>query len=407
MSHHSLARGVAPLLRFGVALGSAPGGVGQPPSAPGRAAAGALARSCDKLRKEFEAIRALRRDSRRSRLERVRSRRDAHGGAGSSAPTAAPAPAPPPPAGRPARRAGRSPGPAGCAGAAARRARFRSTATRARCRRSSTPTSPSSATSWARRGRTTVNPPRAGARRSRGHVPGRRRSLCARRLLSRVRPRGVEIEEGFLDPHLAARWPARQGRQAQAAGRQGEHAPRASLPWVDKPLMIQNLLGGDEGLADAGISVSKLILNPWMFLEATGEVYQGRLAPVHVHKPSDVSWVGRLRGYRDVTESTNVDVGASVAYGTTTRAPISPRGSSGSTRRSGIVRCVAPSIAGSRGARSCSGAAAARKAATATPSACMRAASTSSRGAGSAAPATTGPSAPTTPRSSIKGPSLR
>ena len=79
--------------------------------------------------------------------------------------------------------------------------------------------------------------------------------------------------------------------------------------------MIQNLFGGDEGLADAGISVSKLILNPFMFLEATGEVYQGNSALFTSYKPSDVSWAGRLRGYRDVTESTNVDVGGSVAYG--------------------------------------------------------------------------------------------
>ena len=46
-----------------------------------------------------------------------------------------------------------------------------------------------------------------------------------------------------------------------------------SLPWVDRPLMVQNLLGGEEGLADSGISVSKLIPNPLLFLEATGEVY--------------------------------------------------------------------------------------------------------------------------------------
>ncbi len=80
--------------------------------------------------------------------------------------------------------------------------------------------------------------------------------------------------------------------------------------------MIQNLFGGDEGLADAGISVSKLILNPFMFLEATGEVYQGNSSGCSSRtSASDVSWVGRLRGYRDVTESTNLDVGGSVAYG--------------------------------------------------------------------------------------------
>ena len=128
-------------------------------------------------------------------------------------------------------------------------------------------------------------------------------------------PEGVEIEEGFLTlTSLPGGLLAKVGILKEQVGKVNTlHAH--SLPWVDEPLMIQNLFGGDEGLADAGISVSKLILNPFLFLEATGEVYQGNSSLFTSYKPSDVSWVGRLRGYRDVTESTNVDVGGSVAYG--------------------------------------------------------------------------------------------
>ncbi len=128
-------------------------------------------------------------------------------------------------------------------------------------------------------------------------------------------PEGVEIEEGFLTlTSLPGGLLAKVGILKEQVGKVNTlHAH--SLPWVDEPLMIQNLFGGDEGLADAGISVSKLILNPFMFLEAFGEVYQGNSALFTSYKPSDVSWAGRLRGYRDVTESTNVDVGGSVAYG--------------------------------------------------------------------------------------------
>ena len=128
-------------------------------------------------------------------------------------------------------------------------------------------------------------------------------------------PEGVEIEEGFLTlTSLPGGLLAKVGILKEQVGKVNTlHAH--SLPWVDEPLMIQNLFGGDEGLADAGISVSKLILNPFMFLEATGEVYQGNSSLFTSYKPSDVSWAGRLRGYRDVTESTNVDVGGSVAYG--------------------------------------------------------------------------------------------
>ena len=48
-----------------------------------------------------------------------------------------------------------------------------------------------------------------------------------------------------------------------------------ALPWTDRPLVTNNLVGGEDGIADFGLSVSRLILNPWFFLEATGEVYNG------------------------------------------------------------------------------------------------------------------------------------
>ncbi len=87
------------------------------------------------------------------------------------------------------------------------------------------------------------------------------------------------------------------------------------LPWVDVPLVQTNLLGGEEGLNDSGLSVSKLILNPILFLEATGEIYNGDNTLFKSYKRSDLTYVGRLRGYRDVTEGTNLDIGTSLAYG--------------------------------------------------------------------------------------------
>ena len=47
------------------------------------------------------------------------------------------------------------------------------------------------------------------------------------------------------------------------------------LPWTDRPLVTQNLVGGEDGIDDAGISVARLIPNPWIFLEATGQVFRG------------------------------------------------------------------------------------------------------------------------------------
>jgi hypothetical protein len=134
-------------------------------------------------------------------------------------------------------------------------------------------------------------------------------------------PEGVEIEEGFLTlTSLPGGFLAKIGKLKQQVGKVNTLHPH-SLSWVDKPLMMQNLFGGDEGLADSGLSVSKLIMNPWMFLEATGELYQGSSGVFQSYEPSDVSWAGRLRAYRDVTESTIVDIGGSVAYGTNDAGP--------------------------------------------------------------------------------------
>jgi hypothetical protein len=128
-------------------------------------------------------------------------------------------------------------------------------------------------------------------------------------------PEGVEIEEGFITlTSLPGGLLAKVGKLKQQVGKVNTlHAH--NLPWVDRPIAAQNLLGGEEGLADSGISVSKLILNPVLFLEATGEVYQGDSGVFASHKRGNVSWVGRLRGYRDVTESSNLDIGASIAGG--------------------------------------------------------------------------------------------
>ena len=128
-------------------------------------------------------------------------------------------------------------------------------------------------------------------------------------------PEGLEIEEGFITfPTLPGGLLMKVGKMKAQFGKVNTlHAH--TLPWVDVPLPMRNLLGGDEGLNDSGISVSKLILNPALFLEATGEIYGGTNALFTGHERSDLTYVGRLRGYRDVTEGTNLDVGTSFALG--------------------------------------------------------------------------------------------
>ena len=128
-------------------------------------------------------------------------------------------------------------------------------------------------------------------------------------------PEGLEIEEGFLTlTSLPGGLLAKVGKFKEQFGKVNTLHPHA-LSWVDQPLVMKNLLGGEEGMSDSGVSVSKLLLNPWVFLEATGEVFQGNAGVFQSHKRRQVSWLGRLRGYRDVTEATNLDVGLSFARG--------------------------------------------------------------------------------------------
>jgi hypothetical protein len=128
-------------------------------------------------------------------------------------------------------------------------------------------------------------------------------------------PEGVEVEEGFITfTSLPGGLLAKVGKFREQIGKVNTMHAHV-LPWVDEPLVLKNILGNDEGISDSGISVSKLVMNPWMFLEATGEVYQGNAGLFQSHERSDLSWVGRLRGYRDISESTNIDVGGSFARG--------------------------------------------------------------------------------------------
>jgi hypothetical protein len=134
-------------------------------------------------------------------------------------------------------------------------------------------------------------------------------------------PEGLEVEEGYLTfPTLPGGLLVKVGKMKAQFGKVNTlHAH--VLPWVDAPLAMRNLLGGDEGLNDSGISVSRLIPNSAMFLEATGEVYNGSNGVFSSEKRSNLTYVGRLRGYRDLSEGTNLDLGTSFAYGHNDAAP--------------------------------------------------------------------------------------
>jgi len=128
---------------------------------------------------------------------------------------------------------------------------------------------------------------------------------------------GVNLEEGYITfTALPGGFVVRGGKMRAAFGKVNTLHNHV-LPWTDRPLVTNSLVGGEDGINDAGLSVTRILPAPkGLFLEATGQVFRGDSDEVFAsHQRSDVSTVAHLRAYRDVTESTNIDIGASYARG--------------------------------------------------------------------------------------------
>lgn len=130
-------------------------------------------------------------------------------------------------------------------------------------------------------------------------------------------PEGLEVEEGFITfTSMPSHLLLKVGKMRAQFGKVNTLHTHA-MPTVDRPLVTQNLVGGEEGLSDSGISLSRLFPNSAMYLEATGEVYTGNSGVFSTSARSRLNYLGRVRAYRDITESMNVDLGTSFAFGPT------------------------------------------------------------------------------------------
>jgi hypothetical protein len=128
---------------------------------------------------------------------------------------------------------------------------------------------------------------------------------------------GVNLEEGYITlTSLPAGFVVKGGKMRAAFGKVNTLHNHV-LPWVDRPLVTNSLVGGEDGINDAGISVTRILPAPkGLFLEGTAQVFRGDSADVFKSTvKNDVSVIGHLRGYRDLTESTNLDIGVSYARG--------------------------------------------------------------------------------------------
>ena len=128
---------------------------------------------------------------------------------------------------------------------------------------------------------------------------------------------GVSLEEGYLTfTSLPGAFQLKVGKMRAAFGRANTMHNHV-LPWIDRPLVTQDIVGGEDGIDDAGFSISRIIPAPKnIFLEGTAQIFRGDSTGVfQAHSRSDVSTVEHLRAYRDLGESTNFELGGSYARG--------------------------------------------------------------------------------------------
>ncbi|HXM99132.1 MAG TPA: hypothetical protein VN982_11710 [Candidatus Dormibacteraeota bacterium] len=128
---------------------------------------------------------------------------------------------------------------------------------------------------------------------------------------------GVNVEEAYVTfTSLPAGLLLKVGKKRADFGKVNTIHNHA-LQFIDRPLVTNNLVGGEDGINDAGLFLSRFLPAPknW-FLEGSAEVLRGDSGDVfQANRREDVSVVGHLRAYRDLSESTNLDLGLSYARG--------------------------------------------------------------------------------------------
>ncbi len=124
----------------------------------------------------------------------------------------------------------------------------------------------------------------------------------------------IEVEEGFVTLlNLPGNLRGRVGKFRSPIGKINRvHGPE--LPQVDRPNVITNLFG-EEGLAETGVSVSKILPLPW-FSEVEVGVFNGDNTSLFGHgRVSKPLTVGHFKNFFELTERSSLEVGASGALG--------------------------------------------------------------------------------------------
>jgi hypothetical protein len=123
----------------------------------------------------------------------------------------------------------------------------------------------------------------------------------------------VGVEEGYVTfLTVPGDLLVKVGKMKAAFGKVNTEHPHVRQ-YADTPLVVTNLLGSEDGIEDSGISVSRLIPMPSeIFLEATGQVFRGTSDNLfEAHSRNDLEPLFHVKAYRDLSESTNLELGGS------------------------------------------------------------------------------------------------
>src|SRR5215510_15000346 len=108
---------------------------------------------------------------------------------------------------------------------------------------------------------------------------------------------GVNVEEGYVTfTALPAGLLLKVGKMRAEFGKVNTIHNHA-LPFIDRPLATNNLVGGEDGIDDAGISLSRFLPAPknW-FMEGTAQVFRGDSSDLYTaNRRQNVSVVGHIR----------------------------------------------------------------------------------------------------------------
>lgn len=126
----------------------------------------------------------------------------------------------------------------------------------------------------------------------------------------------MELEEAYASfLYLPLDTQAKLGKFKPAFGRVNQFH-RHALPWVEYPNVITNYFG-EEGISDAGVSLSALVPNPMeKYVELTLEAFNNENSLSFAgSEADDLVFLTHLKNFFDISEASTLELGLSYAGG--------------------------------------------------------------------------------------------